>query len=106
MSSLANGGTILLANFIFACSMTNAFIFVLGSILLVLLYIFWRQIKRQQDSRQKFDRSMDRQFLAMLGGDKKLILRLLRHARQQHPGKSYLWYHEKVIRDLERDRRC
>ncbi|MEM6614855.1 MAG: hypothetical protein AAF652_21965, partial [Cyanobacteria bacterium P01_C01_bin.72] len=60
---------------------------------------------RQHDSRQKFDRRMDQQLLIMLGGDKKLILRLLRHARKQHPGKSYLWYHEKVIRDLERDRR-
>ncbi|MEO1673610.1 MAG: hypothetical protein AAFR77_23005 [Cyanobacteria bacterium J06631_2] len=86
--------------------MTNALVFVMMSVLLALLYILWRQIKRQQDSRQKFDRCMDRQLLTMLGGDKKLILRLLRHARKQHPGRSYLWYHEKVIHDLERDRRC
>jgi hypothetical protein len=41
----------------------------------------------------------------MLGGDKQVVLRLLRNARKNNPGKSYLWYHEKVIRDLERDRR-
>ena len=50
-------------------------------------------------------KSLDRQLLIMLGGDKKAALRLLRNARKNNPGKSYLWYHEKVIADLERDRR-
>ena len=53
---------------------------------------------------RKLDRSLDRELLRLLGGDKKTALRLLRNARNNHPGKSYLWYHEKVIQDLERDR--
>lgn len=56
-------------------------------------------------SKNKLDKSLDKQLLIMLGGDQKTALRLLRNARKNNPGRSYLWYHEKVIRDLERDRR-
>lgn len=66
----------------------------------------WRQIKKQRKFRVKLDKSLDGELLSMLGGDKKAALRLLRHARKNNPGRSYLWYHEKVIADLERDRRC
>jgi hypothetical protein len=41
----------------------------------------------------------------MLRGDKKVALRLLKSVRKNNPGRSYVWYQEKVIRDLERDRR-
>jgi hypothetical protein len=71
-----------------------------------LIYILFQQIQQQTTSKPKLDRSLDRQLLMMLGGDKKAALRLLRNVRKHHPGKSYLWYYEKVIRDLERDRRC
>lgn len=70
-----------------------------------LLYFLFRQIQRQITSKPKLDRSLDQKLLTMLGGDKKAALRLLRNVRKHHPGKSYLWYYEKVIRDLERDRR-
>lgn len=70
-----------------------------------LIYILFQQIQQQTTSKPKLDRSLDQQLLTMLGGDKKAALRLLRNVRKHHPGKSYLWYYEKVIRDLERDRR-
>ena len=81
----------------------NVFIFILLATLLFLIYVLWQQIKQQPKS--KFDRSLDKQLLTMLNGDKKAALRLLRHARKNNPGRTYLWYHEKVIRDLSRDRR-
>lgn len=83
----------------------NGFIFVCLIVLLSLIYILWRQIKQQQRSRPKLDRSLDSKLLGMLNGDREVALRLLRHARRDNPNRSYLWYHEKVIRDLERDRR-
>lgn len=69
------------------------------------MYILFRQIQQQINSKPKLDRSLERQLLTMLAGDKQAALRLLRNVRKHHPGKSYLWYYEKVIRDLERDRR-
>ena len=82
------------------------FIFILLATLLLLIYILWQQIKQQKSKpKSKLDRSLDKQLLTMLGGDKQAALRLLRHARKNNPGRSYLWYHEKVISDLSRDRR-
>ena len=71
----------------------------------ILAYVLFRQTQKQIENKPKLDRSLDRQLLILLGGDKKAALRLLRSVRKNHPGKSYLWYHEKVIRDLEKDRR-
>ena len=70
------------------------------------LRVMAAQIK-QQVSRPKsrLDRSLDRQLLTMLDGDRQAALRLLRGARKNNPGRSYLWYREKVIRDLLRDRK-
>ena len=84
----------------------NVFVFILLATLLFLIYILWQQIEQQKrQPKSKLDRSLDKQLLTMLGGDKAAALRLLRHARKNNPGRTYLWYHEKVIRDLSRDRR-
>ena len=83
----------------------NVFVFILLATLLFLIYILWQQIKQQNRAKPKLDRSLDKQLLIMLNGDKEAALRLLRHARKNNPGRTYLWYHEKVIRDLSRDRR-
>ncbi|MGL5794459.1 MAG: tetratricopeptide repeat protein, partial [Waterburya sp.] len=63
------------------------------------------QKQKRFKSKNRLDKSLDKKLLTMLGGDKKAALRLLRNARKNNPGRSYLWYHEKVIRDIERDRR-
>ena len=87
--------------------MIDIFILILIIVLLFFVYMLWRQIKKQKASRPKFklDKSLDRQLLTMLNGDRQAALRLLTGARKNNPGRSYLWYHEKVIRDLSRDRR-
>lgn len=41
----------------------------------------------------------------LLMGDRAARERLLAAARRNHPGKSARWYEEKVLADLERDRR-
>ena len=75
--------------------------------LLFLAYFLVQEIQKQKKYKTKYklDRSLDKQLLIMVRGDRECALRLLRNARKNNPGKSYLWYHEKVIRDLERDRR-
>lgn len=87
--------------------MIDIFILTLVTVLLSSIYTLWQQIKKQKASRPKsrLDKSLDRQLLTMLNGDRAAALRLLRGARKNNPGRSYLWYHEKVIRDLSRDRR-
>ncbi|MBH8561653.1 hypothetical protein I8748_34610 [Nostoc sp. CENA67] len=51
------------------------------------------------------NRHLQHQLLGMLQGDTATAKRLLRQQRRNHPGKSDNWYLEKVIYDLERDRR-
>jgi hypothetical protein len=88
--------------------MINIFICLLVVVLMLLSYFLGQQIKQQKRFKPKsqLDRSLDQQLLTLLGGDRQAVLRLLRSARKNNPGRSYLWYHEKVIRDLFRDRRC
>ena len=87
--------------------MDNIFIVVIFITLSFLIFILLREIKKQKKAKpkHKLDKSLEKQLLTMLSGDKKAALRLLRYARQKNPGQTYLWYYEKVIRDLERDRR-
>jgi hypothetical protein len=82
--------------------MINIFMYLLVAIVLLLSYFLGQQIKQQKRFKPKsqLDRSLDQQLLTMLGGDRQAVLRLLRSARKNNPGRSYLWYHEKVIRDL------
>ena len=77
----------------------------LSLIAIALICFLIQQIQKQQQNKPKLDRSLDQELLSLLGGDRKAALRLLRNARKNNPGRSYLWYHEKAIRDLERDRR-
>lgn len=48
---------------------------------------------------------LQNKLLAMMNGDRDGAERLLRHAKQNNTGMSETWYFEKVIADLERDRR-
>jgi hypothetical protein len=93
---------------------------VLLVILLFLMYLLFQEIKKQQKVKNKFNRKtqkiqqaqamyklntgLDKKLLTMLGGDEKAALRLLSSVQKNNPGKSYVWYQEKVIRDLEKDR--
>ena len=51
------------------------------------------------------NRKLENKLLTMLYGDRAGAQRLLNGAKQMYPGKPNDWYWEKVISDLERDRR-
>lgn len=94
------------------------------AVLCFLLYILSKEIQKQQKSAKsnklKFERKenivakpinslnlspLKKRLLSMLAGDQNAALRLINAVREKHPGKDELWYWEKVISDLERDRR-
>lgn len=91
------------------------------AVLSFLMYLLFQEFKRQQKAPNKYHRKrkktrqdrikhksdigLDKKLLIMLGGDEKAALRILSNIQRNNPGKSYVWYREKVIRDLERDRR-
>ncbi len=52
------------------------------------------------------NRRLQSKLLTLLCGDTATAKRLLKQQRQLRPGESDNWYLEKVIYDLERDRRC
>jgi len=85
----------------------NIIVFFFLLVLCFLLYSLFQEIKKQKKAKSKYrlDERLSRQLLSMVSGDKKTALRLLFHARKKNPHQSYDWYQEKVIRDLERDRR-
>ena len=85
--------------------MENIYLIVLFAVLFLLICVLFKEINKQNKAKLKLDKSLDKQLLIMLGNDRQAALRLLRNARKNNPGRSYLWYHEKVIKDLERDRR-
>ena len=51
----------------------NVFVFILLATLLCLIYILWQQIKQQNQSKSKLDRSLDKQLLTILNGDRNYI---------------------------------
>lgn len=48
---------------------------------------------------------LQRQLLLMVGGEQATANRLLDNIRSKYPGREEIWYWEKIIADLERDRR-
>ena len=87
--------------------MNHIVLLALMAILFFLIYLLFQEIKKQKkaNAKYKLDRGLNKRLLTMLGGDEKAALRLLRGVCKSNPGKSYVWYQEKVIKDLERDRR-
>lgn len=81
------------------------------AIVLCLMYFLFQEIKRQQKIIGKYkrkkikNRDLSKKLLTMLSGDEKAAIRLLENIKKKNPGESYIWCQEKVIRDLERDRR-
>ncbi len=51
------------------------------------------------------DSHLRRDLLALLGGNQDTANRLLSRVESSNPGRPVSWYFEKVINDLERDRR-
>jgi hypothetical protein len=53
----------------------------------------------------RIDGATQKRLMRLLNGDRAGAERLLKYARQKHPGHPESWYWQKVIYDLERDRR-
>ncbi|MFW6358999.1 MAG: hypothetical protein ACOC0N_07295 [Chroococcales cyanobacterium] len=96
------------------------FVLLLVACLCIFLIILVREIAKQKQFKpQRRKRSVNdkgvksaavpsrlqKQLLSMVGGDAAIAARLLTSVRHKHPGKDEIWYWEKVIGDLERDRR-
>jgi hypothetical protein len=88
--------------------------YLLGEIFQPLSKIKIRLPRFQHKSQQQYSHSyltdpknriLQKKLLNMLNGDVATAKRLLRHQRQLYKDKSDNWYLEKVIYDLERDRR-
>lgn len=60
---------------------------------------------QQAGNRPRPSARLRRQLYGLVSGQMELADRLLASARQKYPNQSEDWYWEKVIRDLERDRR-
>ena len=61
---------------------------------------------RRRPSRQSAQYSaLENRLLNLLNGDQGAAQRLIGASRQVHPGRPEVWHWEKVIYDLERDRR-
>jgi hypothetical protein len=56
--------------------------------------------------KSKFDcKYLEQRLLKLLYGDRKAARRLIEQAKKKNPGRSEKWYYEKVIDDLQCDRR-
>ena len=55
--------------------------------------------------RRNSDAKLEAKLLNLLGGDHATASRLLDQAKDSHPNQTRSWYLEKVIWDLERDRK-
>lgn len=55
--------------------------------------------------KQQDNSHLDRRLMKLLHGDKSAARRLIEQAKRRNPGRSEVWYYEKVISDLESDRR-
>lgn len=92
----------------------------IGLLILAIAFLFnlWPQPQTQASSRQSSSsllkpwgsspssQQLHSKLLRLLRGDRKAAHRLLEHVRHMHPGRSERWYYEKVIYDLQRDRRA
>lgn len=61
--------------------------------------------QQQNNITLKTNGVLESKILRLLQGDRDVAIRLLKNVKQRNPGQSYEWYLQKVIWDLERDRR-
>ncbi|MBW4683275.1 MAG: tetratricopeptide repeat protein [Microcoleus vaginatus WJT46-NPBG5] len=59
----------------------------------------------RENQRSLPNLKLERKLINLLNGNRSAAERLIEQTRQKNPGKSENWYWEKVIYDLERDRR-
>ncbi|PSB19301.1 hypothetical protein C7B65_12080 [Phormidesmis priestleyi ULC007] len=79
----------------------------LGAIVLAGLIIYWILQPSNRDRRSSSRRTSrpPKRVISLLNGDTATAQRLFETARSRNPGESDQWCWEKVLWDLERDRR-
>ena len=87
-------------------------IFVIAFAWLISIALKQPKSKPHRAIQSDFERIQSGQFqgkelelLRLLYGDKQTAIRLIQHVRSRNPQKSFKWCVEKVITDLEYDRR-
>ena len=48
---------------------------------------------------------IQQKLLSLVNGDRHSVKKIINNIKQKYPGKTELWYWEKAINDLEKDRR-
>ena len=85
-------------------------------LLTILTIILWIEIKITRKDRKLSidsnrylaelpDPKIQQKLLAMVGGNHHIVKRLIANSKRKYPHQTELWYWEKAIEDLERDRR-
>lgn len=79
--------------------------FIISSIIYAITYhdLYKPKRKKRRYGQEVYD--LEASLLTRLQGDREVAKRLLGHVRAVYPGRTAKWYLEKVIMDLERDRR-
>lgn len=80
---------------------------ILGAIVLAGLIIYWisQSSNRVRRSSSRTTSRPPKRVITLLNGDAAAAQRLFKTARLRNPGESDQWCWEKVLWDLERDRR-
>jgi hypothetical protein len=101
------------------------FLYFLGIGLLILLFLLLKEINLQKSKTKKYKNKsahsiiykkfksfpspkiayLQGKLLIMVAGDRKVVERLISHLRYKNPEETEIWYWEKAIYDLKRDRR-
>jgi len=61
--------------------------------------------RRQKPHQDRPNRKVEAKLMRMLNGDRATANRLIEREKYKNPGRSENWYWEKVLFDLQRDRR-
>ena len=99
---------------------TNFILLAFILVFVLAVWLLWLELVKQQRRRPKklrirdstsrqtpepYDPPTKRYLIQMLHGDREAVERLIESVRVRQPGKPECWYAEKVLHDLERDRR-
>ncbi len=91
-------------------------LFICAILLIAIVIVLVVEIKKQQKGRKlSLDSNnyladlpslkIQQKLLSMVGGDTHAVNRIINNLKQKYPGKTELWYWEKAMEDLEKDRR-
>lgn len=80
-------------------------LFIAGSIVLFLAKNQFQARSPNTSRRQVSIKPQNKKLSRLCAGDRQVAERLLNHLRKKHPGQTEQWYVDKVVYDLERDRR-